>query len=162
MRFFARTYSMNATPKFLNATAQVDEGATKPFAKSRKIYIQGSREDIQVPMREISLSDTPASMGAEKNPPICVYDTSGIYTDPTANIDIRNGLPALRSQWIEERGDSELLSELSSQYGRDRLDDAKLSELRFNLKRQPRVAKSGMNVSQMHYARQGIITPEME
>lgn len=153
---------MNATPKFLNATAQVDEGATKPFAKSRKIYIQGSRQDIQVPMREISLSDTPASMGAEKNPPLCVYDTSGIYTDPTADIDIRNGLPALRSRWIEERGDSELLSKLSSQYGRDRLEDTQLSELRFNLKRQPRVAKSGRNVSQMHYARQGIITPEME
>jgi len=153
---------MNANPKFINATAHVDEGATKPFAKSRKVYVEGSRPDILVPMREISLSDTPASFGAEKNPPIFVYDTSGPYTDPQAQIDIRNGLPALRSKWIEERADTDLLSHLSSEYGRIRLDDPKLAELRFNLKRQPRRAKAGMNVSQMHYARRGMITPEME
>ena len=80
---------MNANPKFLNQTARVDEAAVQPFANSRKVYVQGSRPDIRVPMREISLSDTPASMGAEKNPPVYVYDTSGPYTDPAVKIDIR-------------------------------------------------------------------------
>src|SRR5258706_9191263 len=154
--------TMNANPKFLSATAEVDEGATKPFARSRKVYVEGSRADVRVPMREVTLTDTPASFGAEKNPALYVYDTSGPYTDPEARIDIRNGLPALRACWIEERGDTELLGALTSEYGRARLTDPKLAELRFNLKRQPRRAKAGMNVSQMHYARRGIVTPEME
>jgi len=153
---------MNANPKFLNATARVDEGAVKPLPNSRKIYVEGSRPDIRVPMREISQSDTPASMGAEKNPPIYVYDTSGPYTDPAVKIDIRSGLPALRQPWIEARGDTEALTGPSSRYGQERLADPKLASLRFNLARQPRRAKSGMNVTQMHYARRGIITPEME
>jgi phosphomethylpyrimidine synthase len=157
---------VNATDKnlvkFLNETASVDEGATKPFAKSRKIYVEGSRPDIRVPFREISLSDTPSAFGAEKNPPVVVYDTSGPYTDPTISIDIRNGLPALRTGWIMERGDVEQLDGPTSEFGHQRLVDPELSEMRFNLHRKPLRAKAGMNVSQMHYARKGIITPEME
>ncbi|WP_136418812.1 phosphomethylpyrimidine synthase ThiC [Herbaspirillum sp. ST 5-3] len=153
---------MNANPQFLAATAKVDEAAIQPLPNSRKIYVEGSRPDIRVPMREISQSDTPASMGAEKNPPIYVYDTSGPYTDPSIKIDIRSGLPALRAGWIAERGDTEELSGPSSQYGVERLNDPKLTELRFNLHRKPRRAQAGKNVTQMHYARQGIITPEME
>jgi len=113
-------------------------------------------------MREVSQSDTPASFGAEKNPPVYVYDTSGPYTDPSVKVDIRSGLPALRAAWIAERNDTEELSGPTSQYGIERLNDPKLAELRFNLHRKPRRTKSGKNVSQMHYARQGIITPEME
>jgi phosphomethylpyrimidine synthase len=153
---------MNANPKFLSATAHVDEAAVKPLPNSRKVYVQGSRADIQVPMREISQSDTPASFGAEPNPPMFVYDTSGPYTDPRATIDIRNGLKPLRERWIEERADTELMAGPTSIYGRTRLDDVKLAQMRFNLQRTPRRAKSGMNVSQMHYARKGIITREME
>jgi len=153
---------MNANPKFIAATAHVDAAAVQPLPNSRKVYVQGSRPDIRVPMREISQSDTPASFGAEKNPPIYVYDTSGPYTDPGAAIDIRNGLAPLRGKWIEERGDTEALSGPSSQFGVERLLDTKLSELRFNLQRKPRRAKPGMNVSQMHYARRGMVTPEME
>lgn len=157
---------MNATDKnlskFLNETASVDEGATKPFAKSRKVYVTGSRPDIRVPFREISLSDTPSSFGAEKNPPVVVYDTSGPYTDPEVSIDIRNGLPTLRAGWIAERNDTEQLEGPTSKFGQERLTDPELSEMRFNLHRKPLRAKTGMNVSQMHYARKGIITPEME
>ncbi|VVE19421.1 phosphomethylpyrimidine synthase ThiC [Pandoraea anhela] len=154
---------MNANPKFLSANARVDEAAIAPLPNSRKIYVEGSRPDIQVPMREITQSDTPTSFGGEKNPPIYVYDTSGPYTDPNARIDIRSGLPALRAKWIEERGDTESLPGLSSAYGRERADDSATADLRFpGLHRTPRRAKAGKNVTQMHYARQGIITPEME
>ena len=153
---------MNANPKFLSATATVDAAAVQPLPNSRKIYVTGSRPDIRVPMREISQSDTTASFGAEKNPPIYVYDTSGAYTDPQATIDIRSGLDTPRLPWILERGDTEELAGPSSAYGQERLDDPKLAELRFNLHRKPRRALPGKNVSQMHYARQGIITPEME
>jgi phosphomethylpyrimidine synthase len=152
---------MNA-PEFLATTAHVDEAAIKPLPNSRKIYVEGSRPDIQVPMREITQDDTSASMGAEVNPPIYVYDCSGPYTDPTVKIDIRSGLAALRETWIAERDDTEELSALSSTYGQQRLEDPELAEMRFNLRRAPRKAKQGKNVSQMHYARQGIITPEME
>ena len=153
---------MNAIPKFLSATATVDAAAIAPLPNSRKVYVQGSRADIRVPMREISQADTPASFGFETNPPIYVYDTSGPYTDPDVTIDIRSGLAPVRAAWIAERDDSDVLSGPSSAYGVERLQDPKLAELRFNLKRLPRRAKAGKNVSQMHYARQGIITPEME
>ena len=153
---------MNANPKFLESTAHVDEAAVQPLPNSRKIYVQGSRPDIQVPMREISQSDTPTGMGGEKNPPIYVYDTSGPYTDPKVHIDIRSGLAPLREKWIVERNDTEQLPSITSEYGLARLHDPKLAEMRFNLKRHPRRAKAGANVSQMHYARRGIITPEME
>ncbi|MFI4923502.1 MAG: phosphomethylpyrimidine synthase ThiC, partial [Burkholderiales bacterium] len=128
---------MNANPKFLSATAHVDEAAVKPLPNSRKVYVKGSRPDIRVPMREITQTDTPASFEAEKNPPVYVYDTSGPYTDPQARVDIRAGLPALREKWIFERNDTEKLSGPSSEYGRARLTDPKLAELRFNLKRKP-------------------------
>jgi phosphomethylpyrimidine synthase len=153
---------MNADPKFLSATATVDAAAIAPLPNSRKIYVQGSRPDIQVPMREITQSDTEASFGGEKNPPIFVYDTSGPYTDPSVHIDIRSGLPCPRLPWILERKDTEELAGPTSAYGVERLNDPKLAELRFNLHRKPRRALPGKNVSQMHYARQGIITPEME
>ena len=153
---------MNANPKFLNQAAQVDAAAVRPLPNSRKVYVEGSRPDIRVPMREISQADTPAAMGAEKNPPIHVYDCSGPYTDPAVQIDIRCGLAALREGWISERNDTEQLAAPSSHYGQQRLLDPTLAELRFNLKRSPRRAKAGANVTQMHYARQGIITPEME
>ncbi|WJF91087.1 phosphomethylpyrimidine synthase ThiC [Paraburkholderia bonniea] len=154
---------MNANPKFLSADAHVDELAIAPLPNSRKIYVTGSQPDIRVPMREISQSDTPDSFGGEKNPPVYVYDTSGPYTDPQAEIDIRAGLPALRQRWIEARGDTEALTGLSSQFSRERAADQATADLRFpGLHRTPRRAKPGANVSQMHYARQGIITPEME
>ncbi len=153
---------MNANPKFLSQAARVDAAAIAPLPNSRKVYVEGSRPDIRVPMREISQADTPAGMGEEKNPPIYVYDCSGPYTDPAVKIDIRSGLPALREGWIVERGDTETLDKLSSDYGQQRLSNPELAELRFNLKRAPRRAKHGKNVTQMHYARQGIITPEME
>ena len=154
---------MNAKQPFIADQAHVDELAIAPLPNSRKIYVEGSRPDIQVPMREISQSDTPTGMGGEKNPPIYVYDCSGPYTDPTAKIDIRAGLPALRQKWIEERGDTEVLNDLTSDFGRERAGDKALDELRFpGLHRKPRRAKAGANVSQMHYARKGIITPEME
>ena len=153
---------MNANPKFIASSAHVDEAAIQPLPRSRKVYVEGSRADIRVPMREISQSDTPASFGAEANPPVFVYDTSGPYTDPAARIDIRKGLAPLREPWIAERGDTEVLGGPSSRYGRERLADPKLAELRFDLKRLPRRAKAGANVTQMHYARRGIVTPEME
>ncbi len=153
---------MNANPKFLAATAQVDEAAVKSLPNSKKVFVTGSRPDIRVPMREISQSDTPAEFGAEKNPPIWVYDTSGPYSDPDAGIDIRSGLAPVRAGWIEERGDVEELPGPSSRFGVERMNDPKLGELRFNLGRKPRRAKAGKNVTQMHYARRGIVTPEME
>ena len=147
---------------FSNTTAEVDAAAVKPLPNSRKIYVQGSRADIQVPMREIRQSDTTTSTGAEKNPPIWVYDTSGPYSDPAIKIDIRSGLPALREKWIDGRNDTEILSGHNSAYSLERLKDPKLADMRFNLQRQPRRSKAGLNVTQMHYARRGIITPEME
>jgi len=153
---------MNANPKFLSATATVDAAAVAPLPNSRKVYVEGSRADLRVPMREIRQADTPASFGAEPNPPVFVYDTSGPYTDPEARIDIRSGLAPLRAGWIAERADTEELAGPSSQYGVERLNDPKLAELRFDLKRRPRRAIAGNNVTQMHYARQGIVTPEME
>ncbi|QWF70328.1 phosphomethylpyrimidine synthase ThiC [Methylomonas paludis] len=132
------------------------------YPASEKVYIQGSRPDIQVPMRKITLSDTPANFGAEKNPPLYVYDTSGVYTDPNVAVNLHKGLGPVRHAWIEERGDTELLNGPSSIYGQERLADPATAHLRFEHICQPRRAKSGHNVSQMHYARQGIITPEME
>src|SRR3954467_1250785 len=142
---------MNANPKFLAATAHVDEAAVQALPNSSKVYVG----PLRVPMREITQSDG--------NPPITVYDTSGLYTDPAARIDIRKGLPALREPWITARGDTTLLDGPSSEYRRRRLADAKLAELRFDLHRKPRRAHLAKgNVTQMHYARRGIITPEME
>lgn len=148
--------------RFLKETAQVDAASVQPLPNSRKVYVEGSRPDIRVPMRAISQADTPVQFGVEQNPDILVYDTSGIYTDPQANIDIRKGLPALRAAWIEARGDTELLDGPTSEFGRRREADPMLESLRFDLKRKPRRALPGKNVTQLHYAHQGIITPEME
>lgn len=133
-----------------------------PYPASEKVYVQGSRPDIRVPMRKITLSDTHTSSGVEKNSPVYVYDTSGIYTDPNAEIDLLRGLPLVRGNWIEERDDTAELTGPSSEYGKKRLEDPALAHLRFEHIRKPRKAKAGANVTQMHYARKGIITPEME
>ncbi|MGO1252102.1 MAG: phosphomethylpyrimidine synthase ThiC [Alcaligenes aquatilis] len=150
------------TPSFTATAASVDPAAIQPLPNSRKTYQTGSRPDLRVPFREISLADTPSHFGAEPNPPLSVYDTSGPYTDPSVQIDIRKGLPALRQAWISERNDTELMAGLNSQYGQARQADPELDTLSFELKRQPRRSTSGANVTQMHYARRGIITPEME
>ena len=154
---------MSAIPEdFIKKTARLSDEVTRPFPNSRKIYVQGSRDDLRVPMREIEQSDTPASFGPEKNPAITVYDTSGPYTDPDASINLLQGLPEVRTAWIRERADTELLDGPSSEFGRQRQTSPDLAQLRFEHIRQPRRAKAVANVTQMHYARQGIITPEME
>jgi phosphomethylpyrimidine synthase len=138
-----------------------------PFPGSRKVYLDGPRPDVRVPFREIALTDTlvhegPGEPRREPNPPLRVYDASGPYTDPDARIDITRGLPGLRTAWIDARGDTEVLPGLTSAYGRERLDDPALSALRMAGSPVLRRAKAGANVSQMHYARRGIVTPEME
>jgi phosphomethylpyrimidine synthase len=154
---------MSAIPQdFVRKTAQLSADVTRPFPNSRRIYVEGSRPDIRVPMREIHQSDTPASFGVEQNPPVTVYDTSGPYTDPQAHIDLLAGLSEVRGGWITERNDTEQLDGPSSGFGRARQHDPQLAALRFEHIRAPRRARSGRNVTQMHYARQGIITPEME
>ncbi|MCX4187714.1 phosphomethylpyrimidine synthase ThiC, partial [Methylophaga sp. OBS4] len=137
---------------------------TKPLPGSDKIYVTGSRDDIRVPFRQIALTDTPnrdSALPGIPNDPVLVYDTSGIYTDPNATIDIEAGLPAIRQSWIESRDDTEQLSEFSSKYTREQ-DEQDFDIPLFAHRRMPRRAKPGKNVSQMHYARQGVITPEME
>ena len=154
---------MSAVPKtVLHDAVTAKQASIQPFAASEKVYIEGSRRDIRVPMRKISQSDTPTGFGAEENPPVYVYDTSGPYTDPAVTVDLRHGLPALREAWIEARGDTVELDGPSSRYGQARQSDPALSALRFEHIRKPRVAKPGANVTQMHYARKGIVTPEME
>ena len=154
---------MSAIPEeFIQKTSRLSEQATRPFTGSKKIHVEGSRPDIRVPMREIEQAPTQASFGAEENPPVVVYDTSGPFSDPDIEVDLLKGMPDVRTGWIEERGDTEILPDLSSEFGRQRRSDPALDDLRFEHIRQPRRAMAGQNVSQMHYARQGIITPEME
>ncbi|MGG6463644.1 phosphomethylpyrimidine synthase ThiC [Solilutibacter silvestris] len=154
---------MNALPtELLRQAEQLSSEVTRPIPGSRKIHVEGSRPDLRVPMREIALTKTPTLFGGEDNPPVSVYDCSGPYTDPDASIDLAIGLPALRAKWIEERGDTEQLSALSSEFGRAREHDPKLDIVRFPGRLLPRRAKAGANVSQMHYAKRGIVTPEME
>jgi phosphomethylpyrimidine synthase len=148
--------------KFVSKDAGLDKAALESFENSKKVYIEGSTPDIQVPFREISISDTPSEFGAEKNAPVLTYDTSGPYTDPKSKIDIKNGLNPLRNKWIEDRKDTEQLQGPSSTFGKKRKTDPSLEDMRFNLKRNPKKAMAGKNVSQMHYAKKGIITPEME
>jgi phosphomethylpyrimidine synthase len=143
----------NIAETHLSDTAQVDSASVAPLPGSQKIYVEGSRPDIRVPMREIALTDTQTEKGPEKNASIRVYDTSGPYTDPAVSIDVRKGLPDVRSQWILERNDTELLDSSSSTYTQERLDDTNLAHLRFRHLRVPRRAKAGCNVSQMHYAK---------
>lgn len=145
-----------------NHDVTLDRQTVQPFPNSRKIHVVGSRPDIRVPMREISQSATPTQLGGENNPPIHVYDCSGPYTDPKVNISLQDGLEPVRENWIEERQDTRKVEQLGSRYSRERASDVSLDHLRFNLTRTPRCAKPGRNVTQMHYARQRIITPEME
>lgn len=147
----------------LSETAHVDALSTAPFPSSKKIYVEGSHPDIQVAMREIELSPTQLRDGElEENKPVRVYDTSGPYTDPNKDIDVRLGLSPLREKWVLEREDTELLDGFSSNYTNSREQNIALDGLKFEYKRQPRKALKGKNVSQLHYAKQGIITPEME
>jgi len=147
---------------FIARTNQLSHDVTQAIPGSKKIYVEGSRKDIQVPMREVTQSATSSEFGSEENPPVTVYDTSGVYTDPNVKIDLHKGLAPVRENWIVERNDTELLDNPSSSYANERLEDESLAHLRFQHLRQPRRAKQGANVSQMHYAKQGVITPEME
>ncbi|WP_031370342.1 phosphomethylpyrimidine synthase ThiC [Lysobacter antibioticus] len=159
---------MNAVPSELIQQAEkLSADVTRPIPGSHKIHVQGSRPDLQVPMREIALARTPTIFGGEDNAPLAVYDTSGIYTDTGAVIDLAAGLAPLRAGWIAERGDTEALTGLSSEFGRKREHDPKLAHVRFGNRPLPRRAKNfgtagAANVTQMHYARRGIVTPEME
>ena len=135
---------------------------TRILPASKKVYVEGSRTDIQVPFRQIDLTDTQTKTEAEANPSILVYDTSGVYTDPNVEIDLNKGLPRLRERWIDERGDTEELPALTSEFGRQRLNDILTQDLRFAHITKPKRAKAGKNITQMHYAKRGIITPEME
>lgn len=142
---------------------RVDALSTQPFPASRKIYVAGQRRDVKVALREIDLTPTSLANGQQEiNEPVRVYDTSGPYTDPDYVVDVRKGLPPLRQAWIEERGDTECLAGFSSQYAQIREHNIALQALRFELQRQPRRALGERNVTQLWYARQGIITPEME
>lgn len=141
----------------------VDALSTQPFPSSRKVHVAGNRADVQVALREIDLTPTSLANGKQEiNEPLRVYDTSGPYTDPGYTVDVRIGLPALRERWIDERADCESLTSFSSGYAQQREQNIALEALRFNLQRQPRRAQKNRNVTQLWYARQGIITPEME
>jgi phosphomethylpyrimidine synthase len=154
---------MNASnQEAIGLAAILEADLRQPLPGSRKIHVQGSRPDIRVPLREICQGITPTAQGGEHNPPLYVYDSSGPYTDPAVGLDLRAGLPLLREAWICERNDTEQLAGISSRYGQERLADASLDSLRFPSLRAPRRAKAGANVSQMHYAKRGIVTPEME
>ena len=153
---------MSVARKFRSAAAAADTLALQPFPNSRKVYVTGSRADIRVPMREIALAPTVTDNGERQNTPFYVYDTSGPYTDPDITIDIQSGLAPLRRQWIEARGDSETLASLTSAFGRERQQDKITQQQRYPAVPAPRRARAGQCVSQMHYARRGIITPEME
>ncbi len=153
---------MNAVPEAFRQNVRAKKASIQPFPSSTKIYLQGSREDLRVPMRRIDQSPTQTTSGLVDNPPVYVYDTSGPYTDPDMAVDLTEGLPQLRAAWIQARGDCESLPGLSSEYGRQRLVDPETAQLRFPNLRNPCRARPANNVTQMHYARRGIITPEME
>ncbi len=148
--------------ELISQTKKLGEEVTRPFPRSKKIFVQGSDDSIQVAMREVSCDDTTTSSGIERNPEIPIYDTSGPLTDPDVEIDLAKGIPRLRDQWIAARDDTIQLQQLSSLYGQQRLHDASTQHIRFPVKHAPRKAKPGRNVTQMHYAKKGIITPEME
>ncbi len=139
----------------------------QPFPNSHKVYVEGEQAGVRVGMREITLSDSFVG-GTEENPvfesndPIRVYDTSGPYTDPEVPVDVRAGLPKFREKWIAERDDTEMLESVTSQFSQQRMADEGLDHIRFEHLPKIRRAKAGKNVTQMHYARQGIVTPEME
>jgi phosphomethylpyrimidine synthase len=149
------------------AEAFLKNVSDQSFPNSKKVYVQGKIHDIKVGMREITLSDTLLAGNKdnpiyEKNEPLCVYDTSGFYTDENVAVDVHKGIPRLRESWIDNRGDVEFLTSNSSSYAQQRLADDGVDHIRFEHLPKMRIAKKGTNVTQMHYARQGIITPEME
>jgi phosphomethylpyrimidine synthase len=153
------------TKKALHVDDERLSGITrKPFANSSKVYVSGTQHpDVRVPLRKITLSDTQHAGGkVTHNAPVTVYDTTGPYTDPAVEIDLRKGLAPLREKWVVGRGDVERLDGLSSTFGQQRLSDERLKKLRFGPIRAPLRAKRGQNVTQLHYARKGIVTPEME
>ncbi|HLA63076.1 MAG TPA: phosphomethylpyrimidine synthase ThiC, partial [Rhodothermales bacterium] len=141
---------------------ELSDEVRRPFPGSRKVYVEGSRPDLRVPFRVVSQSATPTADGVEVNPDIPVYDTSGPYTDPEAAIDLRRGLPSVRGAWIAERGDTEPLAAPSSAFGQERAGDPRTAHLRFEHLHRPRKATAGKTVTQLHYARRGEVTPEME
>ena len=159
---------MNAIPKDVlspelrDRAAELSAEVVRPFPNSSKLYVTGSRPDLRVPMREVAQTPTPTARGPLANPPLTLYDTSGPYTDPAVAIDLARGLASVRAAWIAERGDTEALATLSSAFGNTRLGDHALDAVRFPRLLPPRRAIRGANVSQMHYARKGQITPEME
>ncbi|MGO1242761.1 MAG: phosphomethylpyrimidine synthase ThiC [Sphingobacterium sp.] len=137
--------------------------SNQPFPNSSKVYLEGTMFPIRVAMREIKLSPTRLAQDQlVQNPPVTVYDTSGVHTDPNVPVDIRQGIPRLRESWIENRGDTIQLPASSSNYGKERLDDKSLDELRFQHITNPKIARNNGNVTQLHYAKKGIITAEME
>jgi phosphomethylpyrimidine synthase len=154
---------LSANPRDeLKDPARLGEAVTRPYPSSVKLHVRGSRPDLKVAMREIRQTDTPGLDGAQPNPPIVVYDTSGPYTDPACRINLLEGLAALRAPWIEERGDSVPLAGHSSRFAQARAADPDTGTLTFPSRRVPRRAEAGATVTQMHYARRGIVTPEME
>lgn len=159
--YLEMTMSAAIPEDLLSQTTQLSSEALQPFSGSRKIYVTGSRPDVRVPMREVALTDTLTPNGSQPNDPVQIYDTTGLYSDISANIDLQKGLPAIRETWISERNDTEQLTEQSSHFGRQRLDNNSLNFLRFPNLRKPKKAKQNHNVTQLHYARKGIITPEM-
>ena len=153
--------------KLLSEIASLDEAMLRPLPSSKKVYVE--TKGLRVGMREVSLSPTPiqgngpeGTAGFEINPAVRVYDTSGAYTDPDIPIDVRSGIPRLREPWIEARADTELLDDYSSSFARERSREKRLGQFRFQARNTPHRAKTGGNVTQMHYARKGIVTPEME
>ncbi|QDE40995.1 phosphomethylpyrimidine synthase ThiC [Luteibacter pinisoli] len=154
---------MNAmSPELVRAARELSSSVTVPIPGSRKIHVTGSRADLRVPMRAIAQAPTPTLFGGETNPPVVVYDTSGPYTDPDHPVDLAAGLPPLRAAWVAERGDVVRLDGLTSTFGRARAVDERLDAIRFPAPRVPLRAMRGATVTQMHYARRGIVTPEME
>src|SRR5690606_14425441 len=146
----------------LSAHEQEARDLTRILPSSREVYLPGSRPDIQVPMQEISLSETPTGLCGEYNPLLMDFVTSVDYTNTNVTIDLNKGLPNIRDSWIEQRNDTEMLDDLSSEFGRQRLRDIRTAAIRFAHIQKPRKAKRGQNITQMHYAKQGMITPEME
>ncbi len=150
------------------AEAFLKNVSDQSFPNSKKVYVQGKIHDIKVGMREITLTDTLLPGSPKDNPqyetnaPLCVYDTSGFYTDENVDIDVHKGIPRLRETWVDARDDIDFLASNTSDYAQERLADEGIDHLRFEHLPNVRRAKTGKNVTQMHYARQGIITPEME
>ena len=154
---------MSAVKEDLLARAtRLSAEVVRPITGSHKVHVAGSRPDMRVPLREITQTATPSARGPVANPAITVYDTSGPYTDPAVHIDLTAGLDPLRAAWIAERDDTETLTGPSSDYGVQRLADRALDAVRFPTRHAPRRAKPGVAVTQMAYARRGMITPEME